>query len=276
MNGEYTLSRRAKTILIIVAVLSILYAALSALGIAGVESGTGGLIYRLVIIIVLVFSCSRVFAGAGWDDTVLAGILGLCAFAIYEIYIFAYIYLFRGDFNDLTINNYTRSCAYLFFLIATINLIPPILKSYKIIRATVGVITSIAIGMIFYAIVSNNYLILTLSTVAVTTLCFIASIILFFHNKNGKAERLFSVAVIIIYLLGAANQILLFANIGGSLLDSVISFYPGAYFLLGYALVRLRIPLPGGVAPFPSVEGCPKGGVVCDGVVKTEEVAANE
>ena len=230
------MSRKAKTTLTTVAVLSTLYAALSALGVAGIESGTGGVIYRLIIIAALLLSCSRAFAGAGRGGALLAGALGLGAFAVFEIYSFAYIYLYGGSPADLTVGNYTRNCAYLFFMAAALYLIPPVFKAHKAIRAVLGVGSSVALGFIFYAIIASNYPLLAYSALAITVLCLLSAVVLIKHS------RLFAISIIVVCLLGTASRLLLMTdyNMGWHLRDTLISLYPAAYLLIGYALTRLR------------------------------------
>ena len=236
------MSKSIKIAVSIIASLSLLYAMLSGFGISGVESGTGGFIFRLIIIVVLLFSCSRVFSVEIFKQgsALLAGALGLGVLVIFELFSFAYIYLYSGEHTDITISIYTRNCAYLFFLTAVIILIPPVFKSYKTIRFATCIFASFSIAIIIYAIIINSSILLVYSTISIKILCFIAATVLYFKEKKNNPVRLFTISVRVICFLEMAEQLLiLYGNIW-NLRDIIISFYPVVYFLIGYALVCIR------------------------------------
>lgn len=126
---------------VIIAVPAAIYAGLSAFGLAGLSAGTGGFVYRILIIAALLFSCSRAFAAAvksGDRGALLTAALGMGTFAVNEIYVFAYIYLLRGDASDITVANYSRNCAYLFFIAAVLLLLPGAGKALRNLVSAAG------------------------------------------------------------------------------------------------------------------------------------------
>ena len=249
---KHQMTTKVKNITIIVPALSLIYAILSSLGFTGIETDAGGVVYRVIIIAALIYACKMGFTlplpggedsetGRGsLNHALLAGWLGILAFAIFEIHTFAYIYIYKGAPTDLTISAYTVNCAYLFFISATLILIPPIFKIHKIIRPSIVTICTIAMFFIYYAIIISNYRILAYFDLVITILCLLTAVFLFFQADKNSATRLFATSIFIICLLGTANRILLIATLGQYLHDIIISFYPAAYLLIGYALVHMR------------------------------------
>lgn len=237
-----------------VATLTILYVVLSAMGIGGLNGITGGLVYRLIIIAALLFSCVRAFAGAGQRGAVLAGALGLSAFAVFEIYSLAYIYLLNGSPADITVSNYTRNCAYLFFMAAVGYLAPPVFKAYKTIRAILNAVVSAVTILIFYAVIADHYPLLAYSVLTITLMCLLSAVLLFCQLCRGEqcsSVRLFAGAIIMFCLLDTAYRLLIMFGGTGYLRDVITAFKPAAYLLIGCALTRLKTP---GSAEPPSLE----------------------
>ena len=226
------MNKRNMTFLVI-AILSLLYATLGAMRIVGVESGTGGIVYRLIIIATLIFSCSRSIKASGKNVAVLAGVLGLGSFVLFEIYSFAYIYLYGGKTTDITVSNFTWNCGYLFFIVAALYLTPPVFKAHKVFRTALGVISSAAIVMIFYSIVDNDYHLLVYSELLVTIVCLLTMIVLL------KNYRLLAASIIFLCLLSMTGRLLLIYDTGWNLRDFVISLYPAVYLLVGWALIDI-------------------------------------
>ena len=238
------MNRKTKIIFVVAAVLSVLYAVLSGLGIAGIQSYTGGLIYRLIIISVLFYSnlcvLKNILHKPVKNEAFIAGALGLGMLLVFEVYSFIYIYLYDGQHTDITISNYIRNCVYLFFLVAISYLTPPILKSYKTIRFILGITSTFLLFIIFFAVIINSYTLLAYGSLIIKIFCFIVATVLFFKVKKGHPARLFSISVRLICLLETAQQLLfIYGNIW-DLYDIFISFMPLVYLLFGYTLIQLQ------------------------------------
>jgi len=243
------LKKNTKIVLIVATVLSFLYSVLSGLGFVGTQTDTGGLIYRLIIIAALIFACSCVFSGTPLqrgiegnkgNEAFIAGVLGLGLLFIFEVYTFVYIYLFGGEHTDITISNYIRNCVYLFFIVAISYLTPPVLKTHRVIRGLISIITSCAVLFIFYAVLIYNQILIEYSALTIKVFCLIAATVLFRSVKRGHPVRLFSVSVIIMCFLETVEHFLLMYGNIWNLRDIVISFYPLVYILIGFALVNIH------------------------------------
>jgi len=235
------MDRKTKIIFAIITVISALYAMSTVFGITSIESGTGGIIYRLIIIVTLLFSCSLAFIGLRKEtnSAIIAGALGLGMLFIFEVYSFIYIFLLKGEYGDITINNYIRSCSYLLFITATIYLTPPVFKTHKILRLISGILSSCVVASVFYAVITNNLILLLYSSIAIKISCIIAATILYLRTPKCHPARLFSVPLRIICFLETIDQILIFYGNIWYLREIIITFYPAMYLLIGYAFLKL-------------------------------------
>lgn len=241
---------RISTIWLVVAALTVAYVTLSGLGITGLETGTGEAVYRLIVIAALSFSCARVFAGrAVQTDAVLAGVLGLAALAIFEIYSLAHLYLLGGSPTDITLNSYNRNCAYLFFMSAVALTVPPVSKARTAFRAVLGTIASAVTVLIFYTVLVANHWLLYWCVLIMSALCSLSAVFLLWlsHGKgrphavqDPHGAKFFAVSLAAFCLLDTVSRLLVINDFGPRWREIVAAFYPGTYLLIGFALIRLR------------------------------------
>ena len=248
------MKKNTKIILIVAIALSVLYSVLSGFGFGGTQTDTGGLVYQLIIVAALIFACSLVFTGIDHpvasrhpstegnkgNEAFIAGTLGLSLLFVFELYTFAYIYLYGGEHTDITINNYIRNCVYIFFIVAISYLTPPVFKAHRVIRGLISIITSCAVFFIFYAVLTYNQILIAYSALTIKAFCLIAATVLFRRIKRGHPVRLFSFSVRIMCFLEAVEQLLVMYGNIWNLRDIIISFYPLMYILIGYALVNIH------------------------------------
>jgi len=224
-----------KIFLLISIGLSAIYVALSESGIAGIETESGGLLYRLIVIAALLFCCVRAFGGANGGGAALAGALGLGVFAVNEVYAFAYIYLLGGNAGDVTVANISRNCAYLFFLTATLRLIP---RAPKFLRAVLSALSSVAMLLIFYGVIADIHAILYYPALGIMVLC--TGFAVYLLIRGDKPARIFAGSVIAVGLIDSLNRILVIFDFGHHWRDVVLSLFPPAYLLICFALIGLK------------------------------------
>ncbi|MDR1465150.1 MAG: hypothetical protein LBJ11_07630 [Oscillospiraceae bacterium] len=213
----------------------VVYTVLSAVG-HGVSGEYGGIFYRAVILAALLYACCRAFwtiIKTGVTDTLLAAALGLATFAVNELYSFAYIYLLRGSAMDMTVGNYSRNCAYLFFTAAVFSLFP---SFHKIPRISVSALSATAILLIFYGVVAGNSTLLYYSALAVVLLCILPTVYLII--KGNRPAKAFGLAILAIGILDSANRLLILFDPGWHWRDMALAFYPVMYLLLCFTALR--------------------------------------
>jgi hypothetical protein len=192
--------------------------------------------YKIVIIAALLFTCSRVFAGAvkrGGESPLLAGALGLGLLLVSEVYSFAYIYLLKGGAEDITVSNYSRPCAYLFFLLALLSL----MKNAKALRMAASVIATAAMGVIFYAVIADRPLLLYNSALSVAILCVLPAVCLLVQAKEAKA---IACSILALCGLDIVNRLLILFDPGWHWHDMAVVLYPVVYIWIGRAMLGLR------------------------------------
>ena len=218
----------------------IIFAALSAVniilvltGLAGLDTNTGGIVYRLVIIAALLFCSSCVFTGAAKRGGIplLSGALGLGLLAVSELYTFAYIYLLQGESIDITVSNYIRPCAYLFIMLTVLEQLSS--KRVNILRKLLSALSIAALLLIFYSVIANNLVLLSYSALSIAALCILSAVFLLL-----KSKRLFALSVIAFCLLDIANRLMVLYPPGWLWHDMVLVFYPPVYLWLGWALLK--------------------------------------
>ena len=219
------------------------YILLSAAGF-GVTGTAGGLVYRIMIIAALLYACSRAFAGAareGGDRIHLTGALGLGTFAVNEIFLLAYIYLLKGAPSDITIGNYSRNCAYLFFMAVVLSLIESPAK--RMLRIRISMFSFAATAVILYAVITNDPRLLYDSALALVILCVLPTIRLLFHSykiKKLKSARIFAYSILAVSVLDSLNRLLIIYSPGWYWRDIILAFYPTVYLMIGFSLTALR------------------------------------
>ncbi|MCL2088862.1 MAG: hypothetical protein FWH14_05225 [Oscillospiraceae bacterium] len=255
--------------LIVSVAMTLLYALLIWLDIIDVEGQFGGIGYHLIVIAVLVFSCSRAFADAfkhgngaagragaasptGEDNTAihnyhglifLTATLGLVTITVFEIFSFAYIYLWEGSLSDITIGNYTRDCAYLFFIAALS------IPFSGIFRKVLGIVSAFAAVFALCSVVIAERWFMFSSSAVLMLLCLFCAAASWYHslkNPGLKQTGAFACAVIAICLLEIAKFLLIRLFSVEVLYGMVISLYPAIYLLLGMTLVSLPARKPDG------------------------------
>jgi hypothetical protein len=207
----------------------------------GLSGVTGSIVYKIVIIVHLLFACSLVFKEAGNRVTMLIGALGLGLLAVNEVFLFAYIHLFNGSTLDITVANYSRNCAYLFFLAALLSLLPPALKWKKVNQIGANGLSAAVIILIFYGVLTDQANLLYYAAITMMVLC-TASALLLLAGKNRNAT-LFAISIIIACVLDAAYHIFSLLNnlnLSWYWQDIVMSLYPAVYLFIGFALIRLK------------------------------------
>ena len=221
-----------KKVFVIVTALSGLYIIFALTGLAGLDTDAGGIIYSLVIIATLLFVCSCVFTGAARHGGIplLAGALGLGLLAVSELYTFAYIYLLQGESIDITVSNYSRPCAYLFFMLTLTQLLH--IKHRKIPRIVISTMAAVLVILIFYAVVTDNLVLLNYATLLIAVLCILPAILLLINTKS-----MFACSVIVLCCLDIAHRLMVLYQPQG-LWQGFIVFYPLIYLWLGWALLK--------------------------------------
>ncbi|MCL2222303.1 MAG: hypothetical protein FWC20_08355 [Oscillospiraceae bacterium] len=218
-----------------------IYVVLSIAGF-GLSGRFGGLVYRLVIIVYLLYACVLVWRGAagGGRETVFTGALGLGLFAVREIYHLVYVYLLGGYSGDITVGNYIRNCAYLFFMAALLCSISPTVKGKKIIQIGASALSAGAIFCILYGVLSGNPYLLYYSALAMVVMAVLSAVCLLI-TRERKAKT-FAWSVIAVCALDTIYRLLTLPAFapGWHWRDIAVSFYPAAYMLLAFALIRLR------------------------------------
>ncbi|GHV13858.1 hypothetical protein FACS1894219_09220 [Clostridia bacterium] len=221
-----------RVLLILSLALTVLYAAISAAG-YGVSGEYGGIFYRLIIIAALIYTCVCIFfviVKKGVTDTLMGAALGLGTFAVNELYSFAYIYLLQGGASDITVGNYSRNCAYLFWMAAVFSLLP---SFNKVLRTVVSTLSAGAILLVFYGVVAGN------SALAVALLCILPAVYL--TVKGDKTAKAFGLAVIAAGVLDSANRLMILFDPGLHWRDIILAFYPAVYLALGFASLCVAV-----------------------------------
>jgi len=206
----------------------------------GLSGATGGILYRALIIAYLLYACVLAFKGARrGGEAVLAGALGLGLIAVNEVYLFSYLYLLQGDAADITVANYARNCAYLFFLAVLMYMLPKAARGRNVLLIGATAVSAAAMLGILYGVVANNPESLYYSALTMMVLSVLCAVYLLIAGR--KAARPFAVSVIALSVLDTAYRLLtipLFA-LGWHWRDIVVSFYPAVYLLIGFALICL-------------------------------------
>ena len=218
-----------------------MYVVLSIAGL-GISGRAGTIIYRAVIIVYLLLACTLAFKGAGrgehMNPAVLIGALGLGLFAVNEIYLLAHIYLLGGNARELTVANFARNCAYLFFMAAILSLSPADARWKKHITAAMNILSTAAIIIILYGIVADNPYVLYYSALILVSLSIWSALCLLLH-KAQKTKPL-AYAVIAVCVIDTANLLMYIFTPAWHWHDIVVSLYPVVYLLLGFSLFHLR------------------------------------
>jgi hypothetical protein len=162
----------------------------------------------------------------------LAGALGLGLLVVSELYTFAYIYLLQGESIDITVSNYSRPCAYLFFMLTLTQLAH--FKQRKILRIVINALSAVLIILIFYAVVADSLVLLNFSTLFIAFLCILPAIFLLI-----KSKCMFACSVIVFCCLDIANRLMVLYPPGWLWHDMVFVFYPPVYLWLGWTLLKL-------------------------------------
>jgi hypothetical protein len=226
--------------------LSAVYIVMSLTGIAGLDAGARGIFYRIIIIAALLLSCFPVFREAvkSKGGIILAGALGLGLLAVNEVYSFAYIYLGQGGAEDITVSNFSRPCAYLFFILAVTSLYPSFMKTGKGLKTGVGIVSTIAALIIFYGVIANQPSFLYYSALAIAILCALSAVFLLFGSVRN--HKIFACSILAVCLLDSANRLLIIYTPGWLWRDIVIALYPTAYLWFGAVLLSLKKKEGGG------------------------------
>jgi hypothetical protein len=228
-------------------------------GLAGIGSPFDGLIFQLVSISVLIYACSRVFAGAAVKtescspsrrdyDRIVIGMLGLVTMTVSKIYEFCYIYLLRGYTSDITISTFSRNCAFLFFIAALINIRnetknhPSSRLSNAVLRGSdtliISILSVISVLFTLYAVVSDNITMLLFSSSALLLIVLVLAVILL--QKGCRHIKAFAASIIALSLLEATNRLFIYYHVDGSLLNMVLALYPVVYLFICYSLLAVN------------------------------------
>jgi len=236
------MNSKNKIFIVSVFVLTAVYVILSLSGFAGIASAPGGLALRAVTLAVLVYICVHAFRGAlsgGDSNAALTGALGLGTLAVSEVYAFCYIYLQHGSARDITLGNYSRNCAYLFFIASLICLIPDTLKSGRLLRISANALSPISILLIFYGVITGNPHLLYYSALLMMVLCVLPAVVLLISGE--KKAKAFSLAIITLSILDSLNRLLIIFDPGWHWRDMIIALYPAVYLFAGFALPQLKM-----------------------------------
>jgi len=197
--------------------------------------------YKLVIIAALLGACALALKGAGSTGkriATLTGALGLGLFAVTEVFAFAYLTLLHGSELDITVANYSRNCAYLFFLAALLYLVPESAKGRKPLQVVASGLSALAIVFILMGVVLNNPELLYYSALLMMVLSVASAIYLIITGNRGV--RLFAASVIAMSILDSIHRLLIIFDPGWYWHDITLLLYPVAYLFIGFALLTLR------------------------------------
>jgi len=235
---------------LIIGVLSALwfaYVVFCVLNFSGVDAVLGCAYYAITVA-VLIYICIivfRVMIKTEGSGAVLTGTLALCSYAVYEVYSFAYIFIYQGGVTDITIGYYSRSCAALF--LATTSM--AIIKSPKIRRNRFNIaynlILTAVIIFTLLAVITVDIQLLLSSLLTILFLCVLPAAYILIRSvkvNRFKAYRLFASMVIAISMLDAAGRVIKFYDLQPIFLDIIFTLYLPVYILLGLTIFRLGQP----------------------------------
>ena len=231
-----------KKILIIFSALAVLYWILCLSGAAGTAVALGDMAIYVITVCVLLLVCVRVFmgaAGAG-NSPFYAGAFGLCALAVSEVYAILYIYVWQGNPADITVAQFNRNCALMFFVAGLLALLRGTKKRVAVIKLGAGAISCVPPALVFYAILIDYPPLLYRPSLVNVVLCVSLSVYIFFQTPRNNANRAFACSVSAMVLLESAYRLLIIYNAVYLWRDLVDSLYPLVYVYLGINLLRMR------------------------------------
>ena len=201
------------------------------------------MLIQIITIAVLLFAFILVFRRTGLITNriaALTGALGLGLLAATEIYSFAYFHLMHGDAADITVANYSRNCAYLFFLAAILYLLTEQDKRGRslCLQIVAGIISVLAIVLIFIGVITGDPQVLYYSALVMMVLCVLSAV--FLIVKGNRDARLFAFSVIIVCVLDSIHRLLIIFCHTWYQADIALLFYPVVYLLIGFSLYRLE------------------------------------
>jgi len=199
------------------------------------------MLIQIITIAVLLFAFVLVLRGTGLITNriaALTGALGLGLLAATEIYSFAYFYLMHGNAADITVANYSRNCAYLFFLAAILYLLQNKRGRSLCLQIVAGIISVLAIVLIFIGVITGDPRVLYYSALVMMVLCVLSAVYLII--KGRKDAKLFALFIIFMCVLDSVHRLLIIYCYTWYQANIALLFYPVVYLLIGISLYRLE------------------------------------
>ena len=206
-----------------------------------------GMVHDIIIIAVLIYACYIALAETvrhSDGSALLIGTLALNAFAINEIYLFAYRYLLKANIADITVADFSRSCAYLFLISAIVLLVRFPKKIEKPLNTAIGFVSGMATLLIIYDIAANNGASLHYFKHLIVTICF--SLAVFLLIQSFKIESLnrawgFALSVMAMCVIDTLYRSIYIFNIPAPYLQNVvISLFSLIYLSIALSLLKLK------------------------------------
>lgn len=227
----------------VIGAVSLLYALAAASGLVDLRDGAGGLVYRLVVIGVLAWCCLRLLATRNRSGALISALLAFALCALADLSSLFYVWQLDGSRQDLTLNSWDRSCAYLLFAVAALSLLPPGTGTRwvaRALRAMLIVATALTLGAVLVGSARQVYV----TAFALALLCLLAALLLLVASASATGEarragRRVAIAVVAFCLLDTGNRILSLAAPFSWPHAFLLAWYPMAYLALAWALWKV-------------------------------------
>jgi len=191
-----------KFVLIVAALAAAFYMIFSIAGFGGFDEICKGL-----SIAALIYGVSRTLAKAvmfGDKGALFTGALGLGILAVGGLYALASLHVMRMEDINLTVEDFSDACSYLFFLAAISLLLTPYVERKKMFLTGMNTLYVVMMLMITYSVVVNNRVLLCVTSMATAFLCIIFSgylLRLSWIEKELRAARFFACSMISLGIL---------------------------------------------------------------------------
>jgi len=204
-------------------------------------------ICKALSVAVLIYGVSRTMHKAarhGDKEALFIGALGLGILAAGGLYALASLHVMRMEDINLTVEDFSDACSYLFFLAVISLLLTPNIRRKRMFLTGMNTLYVVMILMITYSVVVNNRGLLCLSAMATAFLCILLSgylLRLSWIEKERRAARCFACSMVCLGILDMIVYPLFLLETSLHLYHIFSALYVPLFLWISEGLLLLRL-----------------------------------
>ena len=231
-----------KIVLIIAGIAAAFYMIFSIAGYGGFDE-----ICKALSVAALIYGVSRTLTKAvrhGDKEALFTGALGLGILAVGGLYALASLHVMRVEDVNLTVEDFSDACSYLFFLAAISLLLTPYVGRKRMFLTGMNTVYVVMMLMITYSVVANNRGLLCVTAMATAFLCTMLSgylLGLSWIEKELRAARCFVCSMIFLGILDMIVYPLFLLEPSLRLYHIFSALYVPLFILISDGLLLLKL-----------------------------------